>query len=68
MPARPGMEDRRDPMLTYAMTVLAANKQARLAEARATFGRVVVEPNITNADPVPGHRLARRARRRRRGC
>lgn len=45
------MEDRRDPMLTYAMTVLAANKQARLAEARATFGRVAVEPNGTNAVP-----------------
>ena len=26
------MEDRHDPMLTYAMTALAANKQARLAE------------------------------------
>ncbi len=43
------MEDRRDPMLTYAMTVLAANKQARLADARATFGRVATRPNITNA-------------------
>ncbi len=45
------MEDRRDPMLTYAMTVLAANKQARLAGQRATFGRVAVEPNGTNAVP-----------------
>lgn len=45
------MEDRHDPMLTYAMTVLAANKQARLAGARATFGRVQVEPNGTNAVP-----------------
>ena len=45
------MEDRRDPMLTYAMTALAANKQARLAGARATFGRVAVEPNGTNAVP-----------------
>ncbi len=45
------MEDRRDPMLTYAMTVLAANKQARLAGQRATFGRVSVEPNGTNAVP-----------------
>ncbi len=45
------MEDRRDPMLTYAMTALAANKQARLAGARATFGRVSVEPNGTNAVP-----------------
>lgn len=45
------MEDRRDPMLTYAMTALAANKQARLADERATFGRVEVEPNGTNAVP-----------------
>lgn len=45
------MEDRHDPMLTYAMTVLAANKQARLSGGRATFGRVSVEPNATNAIP-----------------
>jgi N-carbamoyl-L-amino-acid hydrolase len=45
------MEDRRDPMLTYAMTVLAANKQARLGGHRATFGRVEVAPNGTNAVP-----------------
>ncbi|GAB3247307.1 allantoate amidohydrolase [Nocardioides dilutus] len=45
------MEDRRDPMLTYAMTALAANKQARLLGDRATFGRVEVEPNGTNAVP-----------------
>lgn len=43
------MQDRHDPMLTYAMTALAANKQARLADARATFGRVAVHPNVTNA-------------------
>ncbi|MEP9382236.1 allantoate amidohydrolase [Nocardioides sp. KR10-350] len=52
------MEDRRDPMLTFAMTALAANKQARLADgsgtgARATFGRVEATPNGTNA--VPSH-------------
>ncbi len=47
------MEDRRDPMLTYAMTALAANKQARLSGQRATFGRVDVRPNGTNA--VPSH-------------
>ena len=47
------MADRHDPMLTYAMTALAANKQARLSETRATFGRVSVEPNITNA--IPSH-------------
>ncbi|GAA1477000.1 allantoate amidohydrolase [Nocardioides aestuarii] len=45
------MEDRRDPMLSYAMTALAANKRARLGDARATFGRVAVEPNGTNAVP-----------------
>jgi len=47
------MDDRHDPMLTYAMTVLAANKQARLTGQRATFGRVEVVPNGTNA--VPSH-------------
>jgi N-carbamoyl-L-amino-acid hydrolase len=45
------MEDRHDPMLTYAMTVLAANKQARTSGQRATFGRVDVRPNGTNAVP-----------------
>jgi beta-ureidopropionase / N-carbamoyl-L-amino-acid hydrolase len=45
------MEDRADPMLTYAMTALAADKQARLGGARATFGRVEVAPNGTNAVP-----------------
>jgi beta-ureidopropionase / N-carbamoyl-L-amino-acid hydrolase len=45
------MADRHDPMLTYAMTALAANKQARLADARATFGRVEVHPGGTNAIP-----------------
>ena len=43
------MEDRQDPMLTWAMTVLAANKRARLTGQRATFGRVAVEPGSTNA-------------------
>ncbi|WP_436786592.1 allantoate amidohydrolase [Yinghuangia sp. YIM S10712] len=43
------LEDRRDPMLTYATTVLAARKKARLAGALATFGKVSVEPNATNA-------------------
>jgi N-carbamoyl-L-amino-acid hydrolase len=45
------MEDRRDPMLTYAMTALAANKQARVAGQRATFGRVETTPNSTNSVP-----------------
>ncbi|MER7457607.1 allantoate amidohydrolase [Micromonospora sp. NPDC126480] len=46
------MADRRDPMLTYAFTVLAANKEARLRGAHATVGRVAVEPNATNAIPA----------------
>ncbi|WP_018253927.1 allantoate amidohydrolase [Salinispora mooreana] len=45
------MMDRRDPMLTYAFTVLAANKEARRLGAHATIGRVRVEPNATNAIP-----------------
>ncbi len=43
------MEDRHDPMLSYAMTALAASKQARLSGQRATFGRLEVNPNGTNA-------------------
>ncbi|WBB82169.1 allantoate amidohydrolase [Micromonospora sp. WMMD882] len=45
------MADRRDPMLTWAFTVLAANKEARLRGAHATVGRILVEPNATNAVP-----------------
>jgi N-carbamoyl-L-amino-acid hydrolase len=45
------MEDRHDPMLTFAMTALAANKQARLSGQRATFGRLDIAPNGTNAVP-----------------
>lgn len=43
--------DRRDPMLTYAETVIAARRQAELAGAVATFGKVAVEPNGVNAIP-----------------
>ncbi|MGW0331140.1 allantoate amidohydrolase [Streptomyces sp. NPDC003011] len=43
--------DRRDPMLPYAETVLAARRQARLAGAVATFGKIAVEPNGVNAVP-----------------
>jgi N-carbamoyl-L-amino-acid hydrolase len=46
------MTDRRDPMLTFAYTVLAANEEARLRDAHATIGRVTVEPNATNAIPA----------------
>lgn len=45
------MEDRADPMLTYAMTALVADEQARRAGQRATFGRIDVAPNGTNAIP-----------------
>jgi beta-ureidopropionase / N-carbamoyl-L-amino-acid hydrolase len=45
------MSDRRDPMVTFAFAVLAANKEARLRGAHATVGRVSVEPNATNAVP-----------------
>jgi beta-ureidopropionase / N-carbamoyl-L-amino-acid hydrolase len=46
------MEHRHDPMLTFAFTVLAANKEARMVGAHATVGRVSVEPNATNAIPT----------------
>ncbi|AEV82073.1 allantoate amidohydrolase [Actinoplanes sp. SE50] len=49
------MTDRRDPMLTFAYTVLAANKEARLLGAHATMGRVQAEPNATNAIPSLVH-------------
>ncbi|MER6558108.1 allantoate amidohydrolase [Streptomyces sp. NPDC001027] len=45
------LEDRRDPMLPYAETVLAARREARLAGAVATFGKISVEPNGVNAIP-----------------
>lgn len=45
------LDDRRDPMLPYAETVLAARREARLAGALATFGKVAVEPNGVNAVP-----------------
>jgi beta-ureidopropionase / N-carbamoyl-L-amino-acid hydrolase len=45
------MEDRRDPMLGYAATALAAAEAARAAGQRATFGRLDVAPNGTNAIP-----------------
>ncbi|MGI8532836.1 MAG: allantoate amidohydrolase [Geodermatophilaceae bacterium] len=46
------LADRQDPMLTYAMTVLAARKQAGLAGALATFGKVRVDPGGVNAIPA----------------
>ncbi|MET9407115.1 allantoate amidohydrolase [Streptomyces sp. NPDC002935] len=43
--------DRHDPMLSYAQTVLAARREAQLAGAVATFGKIAVEPNGVNAIP-----------------
>ncbi|GAA4006444.1 allantoate amidohydrolase [Streptomyces marokkonensis] len=45
------LTDRRDPMLSYAETVLAARREAELAGAVATFGKIDVEPNGVNAIP-----------------
>ncbi|WP_052423152.1 allantoate amidohydrolase [Nonomuraea candida] len=45
------MEDRHDPMPAYAATVLAARARAAAAGARATFGKLSVEPNGVNAIP-----------------
>ncbi|MER7972366.1 allantoate amidohydrolase [Streptomyces sp. NPDC096080] len=45
------LADRRDPMLPYAESVLAARREARLAGAVATFGKIAVEPNGVNAVP-----------------
>ncbi|MFD0058758.1 allantoate amidohydrolase [Streptomyces sp. NPDC015140] len=45
------LADRRDPMLSYAETVLAARREAELAGAVATFGKISVEPNGVNAIP-----------------
>ncbi|MET8290271.1 allantoate amidohydrolase [Streptomyces sp. NPDC048448] len=43
--------DRRDPMLPYAETVLAARREALITGAVATFGKISVEPNGVNAIP-----------------
>ncbi|MGG8410585.1 allantoate amidohydrolase [Streptomyces sp. 12297] len=45
------LADRRDPMLPYAETVLAARREAEFAGAVATFGKIAVEPNGVNAIP-----------------
>jgi beta-ureidopropionase / N-carbamoyl-L-amino-acid hydrolase len=45
------LADRRDPMLPYAATVLAARHAAEQTGAVATFGKIIVEPNGTNAVP-----------------
>jgi beta-ureidopropionase / N-carbamoyl-L-amino-acid hydrolase len=45
------MQDRDDPMLAHALTVLAAEAEARRRGAVATVGRVTVDPNGVNAIP-----------------
>ena len=45
------MQDRQDPMIAYAQTALKAFEFARDSAQRATFGRMEVEPNGTNAVP-----------------
>jgi N-carbamoyl-L-amino-acid hydrolase len=45
------LADRRDPMLPYAATALAARQAAADRGAVATFGKLIVEPNGTNAVP-----------------
>lgn len=45
------LADRHDPMLPYAETVLAVRREAELAGAVATFGKIGVEPNGVNAIP-----------------
>ena len=43
------LPDRKDPMLAYAETVLAARRAAAENGALATIGKVIAEPNGTNA-------------------
>ncbi|MCA1735767.1 MAG: allantoate amidohydrolase [Actinobacteria bacterium] len=45
------MDDRQDPMVAFAGMVLRLTEQAQALAARATFGRVHVTPNATNAIP-----------------
>ena len=45
------MQDRNDPMSHFAATVVRVLEAARSSDIRATFGRVHVSPNSTNAIP-----------------
>ncbi|MFE1167962.1 allantoate amidohydrolase [Nocardiopsis sp. NPDC058789] len=45
------LEDRADPMLPFAHTILAARAQAERHEARATVAKGLITPNGTNAIP-----------------
>lgn len=46
-----GMDDRQDPMPVLAETILKVTEDARRLGARATFGRLLVEPNGINSIP-----------------
>ncbi|HUO45836.1 MAG TPA: allantoate amidohydrolase [Acidimicrobiia bacterium] len=46
------MEDRTDPMPALAETVTAVTRSARQLGARATFGRIHLSPNASNAIPA----------------
>jgi N-carbamoyl-L-amino-acid hydrolase len=48
-------EDRRDPMLPFASTVLAARRAAAERGSLATFGKVIVEPGGVNGVPSAVH-------------
>jgi N-carbamoyl-L-amino-acid hydrolase len=48
-------EDRRDPMLPFASTVLAARQAAAERGSLATFGKVIVEPGGVNGVPSAVH-------------
>ncbi|HEY1627361.1 MAG TPA: allantoate amidohydrolase [Streptosporangiaceae bacterium] len=50
------LADRRDPMLTFAGTVLAARHEAHRFNALATFGKIDLRPCATNV--IPGTLLA----------
>ena len=54
------MEDRHDPMLTYAMTALAAAEQARLAGPAGHLRPGRRRAQRHQRDPLAGDRLARR--------
>ena len=46
------MQDRDDPMARFAATVVRVLDSARSSDTRATFGRIEVAPNSTNAIPA----------------
>jgi N-carbamoyl-L-amino-acid hydrolase len=48
-------EDRNDPMLPFASTVLAARRAAADRGALATFGKVIAEPGAVNGVPAAVH-------------